>query len=83
MIATGNHDYLDSLRGAPLAWESPSVYTTIPFYWGIATPAFGLVRNDISIYSVQIQLSVHKRVHEEVAGNGNGSHQQHHAVKVA
>lgn len=78
MIATGNHDYLDSLCGAPLAWESPPVYTTIPFTGGIATPAFGLVRNDILVYSVQIQLSVHQRIHEEVAGNGNGIHQQRH-----
>ena len=78
MIATGNHDYLDSLRGAPLAWESPSVYTTISFTGGIATPAFGLVRNDILVYSVQIQLSVNQCVHEEVTGNGNDSHQQRH-----
>ena len=32
MIATGNHSYSDSLRGAQLAWESPSSFRNDRFW---------------------------------------------------
>ena len=43
MIATGNHGYLNSLRGAPLVWQS-----VIPGLGErILTPVCALAQNDI------------------------------------